>query len=444
MPLQLGRENKMTYQAVDLIEVRAWGQRVGAVALDERSGFYAFEYAPEWIAGGVELAPIHMPNQEGPFVFPGLSEATFYRLPALLADCLPDRFGNALVTARLTAEGVTSSQITPLDRLAYMGNRAMGALEFHPPLGPAIQDLTAIQLADLVVAARSAVKGDFSSEQNATQALKQLIQVGTSAGGARAKAVICFNPATSQVRSGHAPAPEGFEHWLVKLDGVDQSTSGVEVLGDGKGFTRIEYAYHLMAVDAGVDMTECRLLLEGDRAHFLTRRFDRGPDETKVHTQTLCSLAHLDFNLASVHDYSQYLEVVDDLGLGAQALEQAFRRIVFNVAAVNRDDHTKNLSFLCDQYGDWSLSPAYDVTFAHNPVGQWTSRHQMSVNGKFDGIDRQDLFILADRFAVPNVSNAYSEVVDAVQRWQTFADMAEVDERVTAEIRKTQQRLAPG
>lgn len=434
----------MTYQAVDLVEVRAWGHRVGAVALDERSGFYAFEYASDWIARGVELAPIHMPNQEGPFVFPRLSDATFYRLPALLADCLPDRFGNALVTARLAAEGVASSQITPLDRLAYMGDRAMGALEFRPPMGPAVQDLTAIQLADLVVAARSAVKGDFSTEQNAAEALKQLIQVGTSAGGARAKAVICFNPATSQVRSGHAPAPAGFEHWLVKLDGVDQSTSGVEVLGDGKGFTRIEYAYHLMAVDAGVDMTECRLLLEGDRAHFLTRRFDRGPDETKVHSQTLCSLAHLDFNLASVHDYSQYLEVVDDLGLGAEALEQAFRRIVFNVAAVNRDDHTKNLSFLCDEYGGWSLSPAYDVTFAHNPVGQWTSRHQMSVNGKFEGIDRQDLFRLADRFAVPNVSDAYSEVVDAVRRWQAFADMAEVDERVAEEIRESQLRLAPG
>jgi len=434
----------MTYQAVDLVEVRAWGDRVGAVALDERSGFYAFEYSSDWIARGVELAPIHMPNQKGSFLFPQLSDTTYHRLPALLADCLPDRFGNALVTARLMAEGVGSSQITPLDRLAYMGDRAMGALEFRPPTGPDARDLTAIQLADLVVAARRAVKGDFSAEQHATEALEQLIQVGTSAGGARAKAVICFNPATSQVRSGHAPAPDGFEHWLVKLDGVDQSTSGVEVLGDGKGFTRIEYAYHLMAADAGVDMTECRLLPEGDRAHFLTRRFDRGPDGTKVHSQTLCGLAHLDFNLASVHDYSQYLEVVDDLGLGADALEQAFRRIVFNVAAVNRDDHTKNLSFLCDESGAWSLSPAYDVTFAHNPVGEWTSRHQMSVNGKFEGIDRRDLFALADRFAVPNVNDAYSEVVDAVQRWQAFADLAEVDERASAEIRESQQHLAPG
>jgi len=229
---------------------------------------------------------------------------------------------------------------------------------------------------------------------------------------------------------------------------VDLNEVGV-VTGAGlgfakKGFTRIEYAYHLMAADAGVDMTECRLLPEGDRAHFLTRRFDRRPDGTKVHSQTLCGLAHLDFNLASVHDYSQYLEVVDDLGLGADALEQAFRRIVFNVAAVNRDDHTKNLSFLCDESGAWSLSPAYDVTFAHNPVGEWTSRHQMSVNGKFEGIDRKDLFALADRFAVPNVNDAYSEVVDAVQRWQAFADLAEVDERASAEIRKSQQHLAPG
>lgn len=434
----------MTYQAVDLVEVHAWGHLVGAVAHDERSGFYAYEYAPEWIAHGVGLAPFHMPNQPGPFVFPDLADATFYRLPALLADCLPDRFGNALITARLTAEGVGSGRITPLDRLAYMGDRAIGALEFRPPMALAAQDPTAIQLADLVVAARSAVKGDFSTEQNATEALQQLIQVGTSAGGARAKAVICFNPTTLQVRSAHASAPEGFGHWLVKLDGVDQSTSGVEVLGDGRGFTRIEYAYHLMAADAGIDMTECKLLLEGDRAHFLTRRFDRGPNGKKVHAQTLCGLAHLDFNLASVHDYSQYLEVVDGLRLGADALEQAFRRIVFNVAAVNRDDHTKNLSFLCDEAGRWSLSPAYDVTFAHNPSGKWTSTHQMSVNGKFDGIERHDLFTLADRFAVPNVSGAYSEVLAAVQRWPTFADQAEVDEHAAAEIRSSQQRFAPG
>jgi serine/threonine-protein kinase HipA len=433
----------VTFRSADLVEVHAWGHLVGAVALDERTGFFAFEYAPDWIAGGVELAPFHMPNQPGPFVFPQLADATFHRLPALLADCLPDRFGNALITARLTAEGVGVAEISPLDRLAYLADRAMGALEFRPPIGVPASDLTAIQLADLVVAARRAMRGDFTTEEHASDALRQLIQVGTSAGGARAKAVICFNPATSQVRSGHVPAPVGFEHWLVKLDGVDQSSAGVEVLGGWQGFTRVEYAYHRMATAAGIEMTQCRLLAEGDRAHFLTRRFDRAPHGVKVHTQTLCALAHLDFNLATVHDYSQYLAAIDDLGLGPDALGQAFRRIVFNVAAVNRDDHTKNVSFLCDDRGRWSLAPAYDVTFAHNPSGRWTSRHQMSVNGKFDGISRDDLFALADRFAVPSVRAAFADVLAAVERWPEFAADAAVDTRAVDMIGDAHRTYRP-
>jgi serine/threonine-protein kinase HipA len=292
----------------------------------------------------------------------------------------------------------------------------MGALEYHPPADQPAQHSTALQLADLVVAARKALRGDFTDDEATHDALTQLIQVGTSAGGARAKAVVCFNPATGQVRSGQLTAPEGYEYWLLKLDGVDDDR-----FGSAQGYGRIEYAYSLMADAAGIDMEPCRLLFENDRAHFMTRRFDRRDDGSKVHVQTLCAIDHLDFNLADTHSYAQYLDAIDRLGLGPDAREQGFRRVVFNIAAANRDDHTKNLSFRCDEAGNWSLAPAYDVNYSYNPEGQWTQRHQMSVNGKFEAIGRADLLELADRFAVPAALRALDDVVAAVDDWPTFA-----------------------
>jgi len=419
------------YRQVDLIEVRAWGATVGAVALDPASGFYAFEYDRAWLRRGIELAPFHMPAISGVFVFPELSERTYARLPAMLADSLPDRFGNALVTATLTDEGISPDQITSLDRLAYSSDRGMGALEYVPPAGAPVEHTTALQLADLVVAARQALRGEFTGDDTTQEALTQLIQVGTSAGGARAKAVVSFNPETGQIRSGQLSAPEGYEHWLLKLDGVVGTH-----FGSALGFGRVEYAYSLMAHDAGIAMEPCRLLVENDRAHFMTRRFDRLPDGHKVHVQTLCAIDHLDFNQPDTHSYAQYLDVIDRLGLGADALEQAFRRVVFNVTAVNRDDHTKNLSFCCDASGEWSLAPAYDVNFAYNPTGRWTQRHQMSVNGKFEHITRADLLELADRFVVPAASRVIDEVRSAVERWPHVAEAAGVTgneiERISA------------
>ncbi len=423
----------MAYQQVDLIEVRAWGSTVGAVAPDPSTGYYAFEYDPSWLNRGIELAPLRMPARPGVFIFPELAERTFLRLPALLADSLPDRFGNALVTAKLAQEGIAADQITSLDRLAYTADRGMGALEYVPPAGEQSAHTTAIQLADLVVAARQALRGDFTGEADAHEALAQLIQVGTSAGGARAKAVVSFNPATGQVRSGQLEAPEGYEHWILKLDGV-----GDDGFGPGNGFGRIEYAYSRMASAAGLGMEPCRLLLENDRAHFMTRRFDRLPDGAKVHVQTLCAMDHLDFNLTDTHDYAQYFDVIDRLDLGPDARLQAFRRVVFNVAAANRDDHTKNLSFCCDHSGVWSLAPAYDVNHAYNPEGRWTQRHQMSVNSKFERITRADLLELADRFLVPAAARAHDEVLGAVGRWPEFAEEAGVVgreiERVAADL----------
>lgn len=423
----------MTYTPVDLVEVRAWGRTVGAVAFDPATEFYAFEYDSEWVATGQQLAPLQMPNQPGTFVFPDLSPETFQRLPAMIADGLPDRFGNALVNAWMEEHGVRTTDITPLDRLAYASDRSMGALEFRPPASSPADEVTAVQLADLVTAARSAVAGDLAAAPK--DALHDLIEVGTSAGGARAKAVIAYNPDTGQMRSGQFGAPEGFEHWLIKLDGVggDPSREGAG-LTSGAGYGRIEFAYHRMASAAGVAMTECQLLPEGPRTHFMTRRFDRLPDGVRVHLQSLCGLAGLDFNMAGAHSYAQYLRVIDDLNLGEDARAQAFRRIVFNVAAMNRDDHTKNLAFLLPEIGEWELAPAFDITHAHNPAGRWTGSHQMSIEGKRDDIGLDDLYRLADKFGVPGYRTVVTEVVEAVDQWPEFAREAGVDAETVGRV----------
>lgn len=433
----------MTFTHAEVIEVRAWGRQVGAVALDPRLGAYVFEYSPAWLDHGVELSPLHLPTRPGPFVFPELSPATFHRLPPLLADALPDRFGNALIDSWMASQGIDPATVTPLDRLAYTADRGMGALEFRPPVGAPVEDMTAIALADLVLAARRALAGELVPGDESEDSIRQLMAVGTSAGGARAKAVIAYDPTTGRIRAGQLDAPDGFEHWIIKLDGVDGDPTRESSVGDELGFGRIEYAYHLMAVAAGVDMAECRLLPEGPRTHFLTRRFDRVGTDGRLHLLSLCGLAHLDVNLAGAHSYEQYLQTIQALGLGPDALEQAFRRVVFNVAAVNRDDHTKNLAFLCDDRGRWRLAPAYDVIHAHNPNGRWTATHQMSVAGKRDGIDRDDLAELADRFGVPAWRHAIDDVLAAVDGWAEAAEAAGVRGDVAAAIAADHAKARP-
>jgi serine/threonine-protein kinase HipA len=428
------------YTPARVVEVHCWDRFVGAVALNPSTGYYAFEYAPDWLASGIELAPLHTPLRPGPVEYADLPEGTYHRLPALLADALPDAFGNALVNAWMAERGVAEAQITPLDRLAYAGDRAVGALTFRPPAALATEPSSAVQLADLVVAARGVIRGDFTDGATMADALHQLIQVGTSAGGARAKAVIAWNPTTNQVRSGQHDAPEGFEHWLIKLDGVSSHQTGPaldgspEILGDTAPYGRIEYAYHLMATAAGVEMVECRLLPEGPRTHFLTRRFDRPTATGRHHVLTLCAMAHLDFRAKDTHSYAQYLQTVQQLGLDRDALAQAYRRMVFNVVAVNRDDHTKNLAFLLPQGGRWQLAPAYDVTYAFNPHGEWTQRHQLSVNGLFDRITVKDLWAVGEQFAVPGYKRIVREVIAAVADWPSFAAAAGLGLEHTARI----------
>ena len=436
----------MSHQPTDVVEVLAWGQRVGAAALDRTSGWYAFAFTPGWIRGGVELAPLRMPLRPEPYEFPGLPRATYYGLPPLLADALPDAFGHALVNAWMAERGVPPDSITPLDRLAYAADRAMGALEFRPPARETgVEAPTAVQLADLVLAARLTVSGQFASDEAARGALQQLIQVGTSAGGARAKAVVAFNPLTYQVRSAYQAPTPGFEQWLIKLDGV--SATGMEGHGEGLGETapygRIEYAYSLMAHAAGIEMARCLLLAEGPRRHFMTRRFDRGPAGERHHVISLCALAHLDYNMTGAHSYDQYLQSVKALGLGPEDMQQAYRRMVFNVMAVNHDDHTKNFAFLRRQGSGWELAPAFDVTHAHSSNSIWTRRHLMAVNGKFDGIAIADLRAVGERNDVPGYRKVVREVRDAIDNWHDWAVAAELDDEIIERVKADMEQFQP-
>jgi serine/threonine-protein kinase HipA len=401
-------------------------------------GYYVFAYDKKFGRSGLQLSPLHMPldDSEKPYYFTDLPEETYRRLPAMLADALPDEFGNALIDKYMAEKGLPKSSITALDRLAYMGKRAMGALEFKPTRGPTTTIPTALKMGDLVTAARKAVSGNLDDDSATEAGLRSIIEVGTSANGARAKAVIGWNKTTSEIRSGQFDLLPGFEHWLLKFDGMGKDLE----LGASGGYGRIEYAYYLMAKQAGIDIPESRLLEENGRAHFMTRRFDREDDGTKHHLQSLCAMDHLDFKKKSANSYEQFFMTIRQLKLGRAAEVEAFRRMALNVMGRNCDDHTKNFSFLLRQGGSWELSPAYDITFAHNPKGEWTNQHLMSVNGKFGDITREDCLALANRFGIGEAPSVLKEVRAAIKEWPTFAKKAGVQ---PSEAKRIQGLLRP-
>jgi len=424
-----------------VIEVRLWGRSIGAVSLFDGDEIASFEYDPTFINSGIEVAPLMMPLASRVYRFSGLSQQTFHGLPGLLADSLPDKFGHALIDAWLATQGRQSNSFNALERLCYTGERGMGALEFTPAIGPQarqaqqIQIDTLVDLASQVLSHRHNLRASFE-DAGKERALADILRVGTSAGGARAKAVIAWNPTSNEVRSGQVSASEGFEYWLLKFDGiVDDRENSLE---NPQGFGVIEYAYYLMAKDCGIDINECRLFEENSRRHFMTRRFDRLASGEKRHMQSLCALAHFDFNLAGAYSYEQALLVIRQLGLPMQAIEEQFRRMVFNIVARNQDDHVKNIAFLMDKSGNWSLSPAFDITFNFNPIGDWTARHQMTLNGKRDDFTLDDFKACAKTATMKRgrAEAIIQEVQKVVSNWQVYFESAGVPAKWQAQIQK--------
>lgn len=420
----------MVLTAESMASVMLWGRQIGTLIWANDRGY--FEYDRAFQTSGIELSPITMPLSKVSYSFPNLNRETYKGLPGLLADSLPDKFGNQLIDQWLERQGRAADSFSPLERLCYIGSRGMGALEFKPALGSWNEASLPIDIAELVTLAnvalshRRSISVDMAeSDNDKKQALEKIISVGTSAGGARAKAVIAWNPSTQEVRSGQVNTDAGFGYWLLKFDGVEENRDH-EVLADPKGYSLVEYAYYLMAIACGINMAESSILKENGRSHFITRRFDRQDGGEKIHMQSLCGLAHYDFNQAGAYSYEQAIGVMRDLRLPKPEFEQFFRRIVFNVIARNQDDHTKNIAFLMDKTGRWSLSPAYDITYCN---GQgWTNQHQMSVNGK------RNHFVLDDLLAVAHHADIRAnkariiigEVLEKVQQWPLYADEARV------------------
>jgi len=411
-----------------------WGRDIAAVTWDETRDIGVFQYQPEFVNSGIQVAPLTMRLAEGIFEFPSLAKATFKGLPGLLADSLPDKFGNAVIDAWLATQGRNPDSLNPVERLCYIGTRGMGALEFKPTTAGApisrqnLQVEQLVKLANRVLNSRESLQGEFTGDDDA-EAIQDILRVGTSAGGARAKAILAWNEETGEFRSGQVDLPEGFTQWLMKFDGISNNKD--KELNDPQGYGRIEYAYYLMALEAGIEMNRCRLHNEGGRSHFMTQRFDRTEENAKLHMQSLGAIQHFDFNQAGAYSYEQAIRAMLKLNLSPKQVEQQFRRATFNVIARNQDDHVKNIAFLMNREGEWSLSPAYDVAYSYNPNGEWTSQHQMSINGKRDHFELSDLIALANAGGIKKrkAEEITSEVSEAVGTWQKQADAAGVSQK---------------
>lgn len=398
---------------------------MGAMSWDEEKGYADFQFDDRFRRSGLDVAPLMMPliKTRGVVSFPAHARTKcFCGLPGLIADALPDKFGSQLITEWFAQQGKTEEMITPLDRLCYVGKRAMGALEFVPATHvEGVNESTEIYIRELMALSESIFKERSRFHELIRQndkSILDILKVGTSAGGAKPKAIIAFNEQTSEVRSGQVPAPEGFSYWLLKFDGGTYSEHH-EITDNPRGIGNIEYAYYKMATACGITMSECRLLPEGDCHHFMTRRFDRTPSGEKIHTQTAAAIAHLDRDMR--HSYEELFGVLRRLGLNYKDFEQLYRRMVFNVIARNHDDHTKNFSFLMDKTGHWSFAPAYDLCYSYNPAGRWTSRHQLSLNSKTDEFTREDLMAVAQNIGIREAQQIIEEIRSSVASWHEVA-----------------------
>lgn len=425
-------------------EVWLWDRLAGAILWDETQQLVSFEFDQGFLRSGWDIAPVTMPLRQGKrlYTFPeirrGRNDAfdTFKGLPGLLADMLPDKYGNQLINTWLVQNGRPTDSLNPVELLCFIGKRGVGALEIKPSLRTEITTSTSLELDGLVAIAnkilntRENFQTDLSKEEEA--ALADILKIGTSAGGARAKAVIAFNPNTGEVKSGQVKAPEGFSYWLIKFDGVTDSQFGASV-----GYGRVEMAYYLMATEAGIEMNESRLLEENGRAHFMTKRFDRTDAGEKIHMQSLCGMRHFDFNQVGMYSYEQVFETMRMLRLSYPEAEQMFIRMVFNVLARNCDDHTKNFAFLMDQSGKWTLSPAYDICHAYRPGSLWVSSQSLQVNGKREGFTDADFLEIARKMNIKKPEEKIKRVRNSVKRWSEFAEEVQVEPKLRDSIQAT-------
>lgn len=429
---------------VDAAEVRIWGELVGAVRWDENNQLASFQYARNFLEKGYDLSPIKMPIKNGDriYSFPDLRKAkdeqiaTFKGLPGLLADALPDKYGNQLTNIWLAQNGRPPDSMNPVEQLCFIGSRGMGALEFEPAQTKASKQTFSIEIRSLVEFAQKMLSGREGIEANLQKdeqkAMSEILKVGTSAGGARPKAIIAFNKKTGEVRSGQTSVPQGFEHWLLKLDGVSDAQFGAS-----HGFGKVEYAYHLMAKDCEIQMMDCELLEENGRAHFLTKRFDREGNSTKHHIQTFCGVQHFDYNNLYGYSYEQLFQTMRMLKMTYPEAEQMFRRMVFNVMATNYDDHTKNFSFRLKKDGKWQLSPAYDVCYSFDPTNVWVSQHTLSINGKHKYINQSDLMTIANANNIKKGERIIKQTKAVVSNWLEYAEKVKVSSALTDSIANT-------
>lgn len=429
----------------NLAEVWLWDKMVGALAWSPENQLASFEYTPEWIETGVQISPLHMPtriNGQRIFQYPGLNPATYKGLPACFADTLPDDFGNAVINAWLARTGRDPHSFNPLERLLYSGKRGMGALEYAPALRQVKNTSDKLELESLIQLAQQVldqrIGASSSLYQSGNDDLTAILQVGTSAGGARAKALVAINKTRTEIRSGQVEAPDGFEHYLLKFDGVVEHSNQRETFGDPQGFGRMEYAYYLMAKDAGINMSQCELLIDGSRAHFLTKRFDR-INNHKLHYQSLCAMDHADFKQPGYYSYEQLFSVARQLRLNRADAIEIYRRMVFNIIARNHDDHSKNFGFLLPgPRTNWQLAPAFDIAYSYKPGSPWVNSHQLSMNGKRDNFVMEDFLALAkliSNFAA-EAKAIIRQVIDVVNQWEKYAQKAEVKQEFANEIKQ--------
>ena len=422
------------------VEVKLWGTTIGALS-QENDNFASFEYNPDFMRSGIEPAPITMPVRAGViYRFPNLSSATFHNLPGLFVDSIPDKFGNKIIDQWLTQNGREPGSFSALERLCYTGSRGMGALEFYPAIHPNFIESEPLEIERLRALAANILdqRKKIKVKLREKEIFEQIIKVGTSAGGARAKVLIAYNEATNTVLSGQVRAPEGFGYWLLKFDDIENNRDKENA--DPAGFGALEYTYSEIAKEAGIEMTECQLLTDGNHRHFMTRRFDRTENGNKLHYQSLTAIAHYDFNIAGAYSYEQAFAIAKRIGLTMTDIELMYRRAVFNICARNQDDHTKNIGFLMDKRGHWKLAPAFDVTYAYNPNGRWTGTHQMTFNGKRENFTLEDFKTVAKNAGL--VQGRYKRILEQVQdSLATFKKRAKVNDVPKNLIQEVEKNL---